>query len=220
MASPHSHVPAGRSVPAGPAAGLGGKRCPGSPARRCTGWCVRCCPGSGSGPINCCCGWRIRSYATNGRAAPTRDAAPPAVNAEWTLHPEPVVVVLGDTLQEQAHSGAQPRSPQLEMRTLPGLSRLDGAISWLHGELGTSTGEKRTSGGQCGEPVWKWEEILHSSSHNFPNCPIFGFIRSWEFLKQEYFFISVPFRPIRPFRPVCDWPDGHDAVEDPQENCG
>ena len=48
-------------------------------------------------------GWRIRSYATNGRAAPTRDAAPPAVNgaspgpapaAEWTLHPEPVVVVL------------------------------------------------------------------------------------------------------------------------------
>ena len=73
----------------------GGGICPGSPARRCTGWCVRCCPGSGSGPINCCCGWRIRSYATNGRAAPTRDAAPPAVKAEWTLHPEPVVVVLG-----------------------------------------------------------------------------------------------------------------------------
>ena len=72
----------------------GGEICPGSPARRCTGWCVRCYPGSGSGPINCCCGWRIRSYATNGRAAPTRDAAPPAVKAEWTLHPEPVVVVL------------------------------------------------------------------------------------------------------------------------------
>ena len=31
LASPHSHVPAGRSVPADLAQGLGEKRCPGSP---------------------------------------------------------------------------------------------------------------------------------------------------------------------------------------------
>ena len=56
---------------------------------------MRCCPGSSSGPINCCCGWRIRSYATNGLAFPTRDAAPPAIQAGWDHHPEAVVVVLG-----------------------------------------------------------------------------------------------------------------------------
>ena len=95
VASPHSHVPAGWSVPAGPAAGLGGKRCPGSPVPRCTGWCGRCCPGNGSGRRSCCCGWRIRSYATSGRAAPTRDAAPPAVKAGWSHHLKRVVVVLG-----------------------------------------------------------------------------------------------------------------------------
>ena len=94
VASPHSHVPAGWSVPAEPAAGLGGERCPGSRGRRCTGWCGRCCPGSSSGPINCCCGWRIRSYATSGRAVPTRDAAPPAAKAGWSRHLKPVVVVL------------------------------------------------------------------------------------------------------------------------------
>ena len=94
VASPHSHVPAGWSVPAEPAAGLGGKRCPGSRGHRCTGWCGRCCPGSSSGPINCCCGWRIRSYATNGLAVPTRDAAPPAAKAGWSRHLKPVVVVL------------------------------------------------------------------------------------------------------------------------------
>ena len=55
---------------------------------------MRCCPGSSSGPINCCCGWRIRSYATNGLAVPTRDAAPPAAKAGWSRHPEAVVVVL------------------------------------------------------------------------------------------------------------------------------
>ena len=38
---------------------------------------------------------RIRSYATSGRAAPTRDAAPPAVNAGWSHHLKRVVVVLG-----------------------------------------------------------------------------------------------------------------------------
>ena len=33
-----------------------GKRCPGSPVRRYTGWCVRCCPGSRSGRRSCCYG--------------------------------------------------------------------------------------------------------------------------------------------------------------------
>ena len=44
--------------------------------------------------MSCCYGWRIRSYATNGRAAPTRNAAPPAVKAAWSRHPKAVVVVL------------------------------------------------------------------------------------------------------------------------------
>ena len=62
------------------------------PCRRgCTGWCGRCCPGNGSGRRSCCCGWRIRSYATSGRAAPTRDAAPPAVKAGWSHHLKRVV---------------------------------------------------------------------------------------------------------------------------------
>ena len=67
--------------------------------RGSTGWCVRCCPGSSSGPINCCCGWRRRSYATNGLAVPTRDAAPPAAKAGWSHHLEPVVVVLNPWLE-------------------------------------------------------------------------------------------------------------------------
>ena len=61
--------------------------------RGCTGWCGRCCPGNSSGRMSCCYGWRIRSYATNGRAAPTRNAAPPAVKAGWSRHPKAVVVV-------------------------------------------------------------------------------------------------------------------------------
>ena len=63
--------------------------------RGCTGWCGRCCPGNGSDRRSCCCGWRIRSYATSGRAAPTKDAAPPAVKAGWSHHLKRVVVVLG-----------------------------------------------------------------------------------------------------------------------------
>ena len=50
-------------------------RCPGSPGHRCTGWCVRCCPGRATGPMNCCGGWRRHSYATSRRDSPTRDAA-------------------------------------------------------------------------------------------------------------------------------------------------
>ena len=41
-----------------------------------------------------CGGWRIRSYATNGRSAPTKDVASPAVKAGWSRHPKTVVVVL------------------------------------------------------------------------------------------------------------------------------
>ena len=63
--------------------------------RGCTGWCVRCCPGSGSGRRSCCYGWRSLSYVTSGPAAPTKDAAPPAVKAGLSRHPELVVVVLG-----------------------------------------------------------------------------------------------------------------------------
>ena len=60
---------------------------------------MRCCPGSSSGPINCCGGWRIRSYATNGLAVPTRDAAPPAAKAGWSRHLKPVVVVLEEAIE-------------------------------------------------------------------------------------------------------------------------
>ena len=51
-------------------------------------------PGNGSARMSCCCGWRIRSYATSGPAASTRNAAPPAVKAGWSRHPKTVVVVL------------------------------------------------------------------------------------------------------------------------------
>ena len=59
---------------------------------------MRCCPGSGSGRRSCCYGWRSPNYATSGRAAPTKDAAPPAVKAGWSRHPKAVVVVLGGVL--------------------------------------------------------------------------------------------------------------------------
>ncbi len=54
-----------------------GERCPGSPGRRSTGWCERCCPGNGSGRLICCGGWRIRRTVTNGPDAPMPSAAPP-----------------------------------------------------------------------------------------------------------------------------------------------
>ena len=53
-----------------------GKRYPRSPVARCTGWCVRCCLGSGLGRRSCCCGWRVRKGATSGLAAPMRGGAP------------------------------------------------------------------------------------------------------------------------------------------------
>ena len=78
---------------------------PGSPVPRCTGWCGRCCPGSGSGRTSCCYGWWSLNYVTSRPAAPTKDAAPPAVKAGWSRHPESVVVVLrgnAHVLGEQA----------------------------------------------------------------------------------------------------------------------
>ena len=94
-----------------------GKDAPDHQGVRCTGWCVKCCPGRGSVLRSCCCGWRSLNYATSGPAAPTKDAAPPAVKAEWICHPKAVVVVLGaiglllmniSTAQE-----ADPRQPEL-----------------------------------------------------------------------------------------------------------
>ena len=54
----------------------GEKRCPGSRGRRSTGWCGKCCPGSGSGRLSCCGGWRRRKNATSGPDAPTPSAGP------------------------------------------------------------------------------------------------------------------------------------------------
>ena len=85
MASPHGPLPGGGSLPVEPATGLGGKRCPGSRGLRSTGWCVRCCPGSGSGQRSCCGGWRKLNYATSGRAAPTRGAALPFAHLRTPL---------------------------------------------------------------------------------------------------------------------------------------
>ena len=68
-----------------PATGLGGKRCPGSRGRRCTGWCERCCPGNGSGRMSCCDGWWAPNIATSGPAALTRDAAAHRCNTRKPL---------------------------------------------------------------------------------------------------------------------------------------
>ena len=60
----------------------------------CGAYCVIEFPPDGPPSMSCCYGWRIRSYATNGRTAPTRNAAPPVVKAGWSRHPKAVVVVL------------------------------------------------------------------------------------------------------------------------------
>ncbi len=62
-----------------------GERCPGSRGRRSTGWCGKCCPGNGSGRLNCCGGWRRRKNATRVPAAPMRSAAPPFVPPHTSL---------------------------------------------------------------------------------------------------------------------------------------
>ena len=80
--------------------------------RGCAGWCVRCYPGSSSGRRSCCYGWRRRSYATNGLAVPTRDAAPPAAKAGWSRHLKPVVVVL-DFLSQDERRRARRYEPAL-----------------------------------------------------------------------------------------------------------
>ena len=51
-------------------------------------------PGSGSGRMSCSCGWRSSSYATSGRAAPTKNAVPSIAKAGWSRHPKAVVVVV------------------------------------------------------------------------------------------------------------------------------
>ena len=81
----------------------GGKRCPGTPVPRCTGWCGRCCPGSGSGRTSCCYGWWSLNYVTS------RHAAPPAVKAGWSRHPEPVIVVLGSRPMTSSLPKPEPR---------------------------------------------------------------------------------------------------------------
>ena len=63
----------------------GGGRCPGSPGRRSTGWCGKCCPGNGSGRMNCCGGSRIRKNPTNGPSAPMPSAEPPFVGPRKSL---------------------------------------------------------------------------------------------------------------------------------------
>jgi len=78
----------GRS--AEPAAGLWGKRCPRSRARRCTGWWERCCPGSGSGRMSCCAGPDSnRGSATNDRGALMRSAAAPDAGKPQGSLPKP-----------------------------------------------------------------------------------------------------------------------------------
>ena len=55
-----------------------GERCPGSRDRRSTERFGRCCPGSGSGRLSCCGGWRRRKNATNGPGSPMPSVAPPS----------------------------------------------------------------------------------------------------------------------------------------------
>ena len=62
-----------------------GERCPGSRDRRCTGWCGRCCPGNGSGRLNCCGGWRRRKNATSGPDTPMPSVEPPLVPPHTSL---------------------------------------------------------------------------------------------------------------------------------------
>ena len=61
--------------------------------RGSTEWCVRCCPGSGSGRRNCCNGWRTPKSATNEPCAHTKSAAPPVGHLQASL-PKAVVVIL------------------------------------------------------------------------------------------------------------------------------
>ena len=62
-----------------------GGGCPGSRDRRSTGWCGRCCPGSGLGRMSCCGGWRRPKSATNEPGAPMPSAAPLFVRPRTSL---------------------------------------------------------------------------------------------------------------------------------------
>ena len=52
-----------------------------APSASVPGWYVSFCPVNGSDRRNWGYGWRVRKGATSGRAAPTRDAAPPAAKS-------------------------------------------------------------------------------------------------------------------------------------------
>ena len=93
---PHSHVPAGWSVPAEPAAGLGGKRCPGSRGHRCTGVVREMLPREQFGPDQLLL-WLEDTQLRNERARRSheRRRSTPAAKAGWSRHLKPVVVVLG-----------------------------------------------------------------------------------------------------------------------------
>ena len=73
---------------------LGGRDAPDHEGGRCTGWCGRCCPGSGSGRRSCCNAWRAANSVTSGPGAPTRNVASSTVEAGWSRHSEHVVVAL------------------------------------------------------------------------------------------------------------------------------
>ena len=77
LVRPHHIAMCLLGVPAGPAAGLGGKRCPDHPSPGVPGGAGNVPPGT----VRTCCCWRIRSYATSGRAAPTS-----TVKAGWSHH--------------------------------------------------------------------------------------------------------------------------------------
>ena len=57
-------------------------------------WCGRCRPEHAQARMGCCCGWRIGCCATNGRSAPRKDAAQPAMKAGWNCRLETMFAAL------------------------------------------------------------------------------------------------------------------------------
>ncbi len=69
-------------------------RCPCSPGPKCTGSCVRCCPGRSSDRKSCCGGWSGRSNGARGQDFPTRGAATDSTGRPQALLPKSDVVIL------------------------------------------------------------------------------------------------------------------------------